>query len=171
MESGLGIKYRGGGKEGQESQFTSVYSLFFMQAAIIAHNICSGFKAFKLIRKKKYIWEQHIYLQYKFLQYVYVFVHEAIIILKSTFTSITNMYILKYAIIFTLESNPLRLKNYHIINMHSKARWTILSENVAFWNRWCLRTYIRWTRWYFLIKRGLVFIQLSDMGDYSFFNE
>ena len=68
----------GGGEEGQESQFTSVYSLFFMQAAIIAHNICSGFKAFKLIRKKKYIWEQHIYLQYKFLQYVYVFVHEAI---------------------------------------------------------------------------------------------
>ena len=55
MESGLGIKYRGGGEEGQESQFTSVYSLFFMQAAIIAHNICSGFKAFKLIRKKKYI--------------------------------------------------------------------------------------------------------------------
>ena len=67
-----------GGEEGQESRFTSVYSLFFMQAAIIAHNICSGFKAFKLIRKKKYIWEQHIYLQYKFLQYVYVFVHEAI---------------------------------------------------------------------------------------------
>ena len=57
------------------------------------------------------------------------------IILKSTFTSITNMYILKYAIIITLESNPLRLKNYHIINMHSKARWTILSENVAYWNR------------------------------------
>ena len=78
MESGLGIKNRGGVEEGQESQFTSVYSLFFMQAAIIAHNICSGFKAFKLIRKKKYIWEQHIYLQYKFLQYVYVFVHEAI---------------------------------------------------------------------------------------------
>ena len=75
MESGLGIKYRGGGEEGQESQFTSVYSLFFMQAAIIPHNICSGFKAFKLIRKKKYIWERHIYLQYKFLQYVYVFVH------------------------------------------------------------------------------------------------
>ena len=79
MESGLGIKYRGGwGEEGQESRFTSVYSLFFMQAAIIAHNICSGFKAFKLIRKKKYIREQHIYLWYKFLQYVYVFVHEAI---------------------------------------------------------------------------------------------
>ena len=57
------------------------------------------------------------------------------ILLISTFTSITNMYILKYAIIFTLESNPLRLKNYHIINMHSKARWTILSENVALWNR------------------------------------
>ena len=57
------------------------------------------------------------------------------IILKSTFTSITNMYILKYSIVFTLESNPLRLKNYHIINMHSKARWTISSENVAFWNR------------------------------------
>ena len=56
MESGLGIKYRGGGgEEGQESRFTSIYSLFFMQAAIIAHNICSGFKAFKLIRKKKYI--------------------------------------------------------------------------------------------------------------------
>ena len=78
MESVLGIKYREGVEEGQESQFTSVYSLFFMQAAIIAHNICSGFKAFKLIRKKKYMWEQHIYLQYKFLQYVYVFIHEAI---------------------------------------------------------------------------------------------
>ena len=34
-----------------------------------------------------------------------------------------------------------------------------------------LRTYIRWTRRYFLIKRGLVFIQLSIMGDYSFFSE
>ena len=57
------------------------------------------------------------------------------IILNSIFTSTINMYILKYPIILTLESNPLRLKNYHIINMHSKARWTILSENVAFWNR------------------------------------
>ena len=171
MESGLGIKYRGGGKEGQESQFTSVYSLFFMQAAIIAHNICSGFKAFKLIRKKNRF-ESSIstYSINSCSMFMYLYM-KPFIILKSTFTSITNMYILKYAIIFTLESNPLRLKNYHIINMHSKARWTILSENVAFWNRWCLRTYIRWTRWYFLIKRGLVFIQLSDMGDYSFFNE
>ena len=75
MDSGLGIKYRGGGGGGLRK---SVYSLFFMQAAIIARNICSGFNAFKLIRKKKYIWEQHIYLRYKFLQYVYAFVHEAI---------------------------------------------------------------------------------------------
>ena len=38
MESGLGIKYEGGG-EGQESQF---HSLFFMQASIIAYNICTA---------------------------------------------------------------------------------------------------------------------------------
>ena len=37
MESGLGIKYEGG--EGQESQF---HSLFFMQASIIAYNICTA---------------------------------------------------------------------------------------------------------------------------------
>ena len=37
MESGLEIKYWGG--EGQESQF---HSLFFMQAAIIAYNICTA---------------------------------------------------------------------------------------------------------------------------------
>ena len=37
MESGLGIKYGGGG--GQKSQF---HSLFFMQAAIIAYNICTA---------------------------------------------------------------------------------------------------------------------------------
>ena len=36
MQSGLGIKY--GEKEGQESQFQS---LFFMQAAIVAYNICT----------------------------------------------------------------------------------------------------------------------------------
>ena len=36
MESGLEIKYGG---EGQESQF---HSLFFMQAAIIAYNICTA---------------------------------------------------------------------------------------------------------------------------------
>ena len=35
MESGLGIKYGGGGEEGQESQFTSVYSLFFIQAVVL----------------------------------------------------------------------------------------------------------------------------------------
>ena len=52
--------------------------------------------------------------------------------------------------------------------MHSKARWTIFSENVAFWNRWCLRTYIRG---YFLTKRGLVFIQLSVARENSFFNK
>ena len=37
MESGLEIKYGGG--EGQESQF---HSLFFMQAVIIAYNICTA---------------------------------------------------------------------------------------------------------------------------------
>ena len=36
MESELGIKYEGGG-EGQESQF---HSLDFMQAAVVAYNIC-----------------------------------------------------------------------------------------------------------------------------------
>ena len=36
MESGLEIKYGG---EGLESQF---HSLFFMQAAIIAYNICTA---------------------------------------------------------------------------------------------------------------------------------
>ena len=39
MESELGIKYEGGGGggEGQESQF---HSLVFMQAAVVAYNIC-----------------------------------------------------------------------------------------------------------------------------------
>ena len=35
MESELGIKYKGGG--GQESQF---HSLVFMEAAVVAYNIC-----------------------------------------------------------------------------------------------------------------------------------
>ena len=39
MESGLEIKYGRGGGEGQESQF---HSLFFMQAVIIAYNICTA---------------------------------------------------------------------------------------------------------------------------------
>ena len=43
MESGLGIKYGRvrGGEEDRESQF---HSLFFMQAAVIAYNICKALR-------------------------------------------------------------------------------------------------------------------------------
>ena len=41
VESGLAIEYGGGGGEGQEDgQKSQFHSLFFMQAAVIANDIC-----------------------------------------------------------------------------------------------------------------------------------
>ena len=43
MESGLGIKY-GRVRVGQEGREIQFHSLFFIQAAVIAYNICTALR-------------------------------------------------------------------------------------------------------------------------------
>ena len=40
MGSGLGMEYNGGGGGGLRKSVSQFHSLFFMQAAVIAYNIC-----------------------------------------------------------------------------------------------------------------------------------
>ena len=112
MESGLGIKYGRvrGGEEGRESQF---HSLFFMQAAVIAYNICTALRHSNQSEKINTLESSIIYLQYNCLLYVHVFVYEAI---HHTELNIffNNMFLLIHPLILTLESNPLTPKNVTI---------------------------------------------------------
>ena len=90
-----GTKYEVGG-ETRAKKLKSVpvaYSLFFMQAVITAYNICTTELHSNSCEKRNTVESSIIYLQYNFLLYVHVFVHEAIYHTESTFTSITNMYL------------------------------------------------------------------------------
>ena len=64
-----------GGEGSQESQF---HSLLFMQASIIAYNICTAKQHSKYSDKRNTFENSIIYLQYDCLLSVHVFVHEAI---------------------------------------------------------------------------------------------
>ena len=127
VEFGLEIDYGGRGG-GQESQF---HSLFFMQAAVIAGDICTTKRHSNLsVKRNIYFYESSIiYLHYNCLLYVQVFVHEAIHHTELNIYFNNQHLLINISIILTLNFNPLTPKNCdHIINMHLKARWKIFTS-------------------------------------------